>query len=80
MKIKDLETLRITKGLRKLSTKKQRLYVKYLKIQNEKIYETHENLFEKIKNYAVYQNDIRNTWKVMKKIIGKKKCRNDTFP
>lgn len=80
MKIKDLETLRITKGLRKLSTKKQRLYEKYLKIQNEKIYETHENLFEKIKDNAVYQNDIRNTWKVMKKIIGKKKCRNDTFP
>ena len=80
MKIKDLETLRITKGLRKLSTKKQRLYEKYLKIQNEKIYETHENLFEKIKDNAVHQNDIRNTWKVMKKIIGKKKCRNDTFP
>ena len=80
MKIKDLETPRITKGLRKLSTKKQGLYEKYLKIQNEKIYETHENLFEKIKDNAVYQNDIRNTWKVMKKIIGKKKCRNDTFP
>lgn len=90
MKIKDLETPRITKGLRKFSKKKQRLYEKYLKIQNEKIYETHKNLFEKIKNNAekiyyqgrpkVYQNDIRNTLKVMKKIIGKKKCKNDTFP
>ena len=37
------------------------------------------------KNYyqdkiKLFENDIRNTWKIMKEIIGKKKCNNETLP
>ena len=37
------------------------------------------------KNYYPYkikffENDIRNIWKIMKEIIGKKKCNNETLP
>ena len=36
------------------------------------------------KNYyqdkiKLFENDIRNTWKIMKKIIGKQKCNNETL-
>ena len=44
----------------------------------------HKNLFERIKKNAkknyyrdkikLFENDIRNTWKTMKEVIGKKKC------
>ena len=50
----------------------------------------HINLFERIKKNAkknfyrdkikLFENDIRNTWKIMKEIIGKKKCNNETLP
>ena len=37
------------------------------------------------KNYyrdkiKLFENDIQNTWKIMKEIIGKKKCNNETLP
>ena len=52
IKSKYLNTPWITKGIRKSSKRKQRLYEKYLKIrskENEKTYKTHKNLFERIK-------------------------------
>ena len=58
-------------------------------IENENHYKTYKNLFEKIKNakknyyqrkIELYENNIKNTWKVMKEIIGKSKNINDTFP
>ena len=83
----------LTKGIRKSFKRKQRFYEKYLRIQskeNEKTYKTYKNLFERIKKNAkknchrdkikLFENDIRNTWKVMKEVIGKKKCNNATLP
>ena len=93
IKSKYLNTPWITKGIRKSSKRKQRLYEKYLKLrskENEKTYKTYKNLFERIKKNAkknyyrdkikLFENDIRNTWKIMKEIIGKKKCNNETLP
>ena len=58
--------------------------------ENEKTYKTYKNLFERIKKNAkknyyrdkikLFENDIRNTWKIMKEIIGKQKCNNKTLP
>ena len=58
-------------------------------LDNEKSYKDYKNLFEKIKNKAkknyyrvkikFFENDIRGTWKIMKEIIGKKKC-NQVLP
>ena len=93
IKSKYLNIPWITKGIRKSSKRKQRLHEKYLKIrskENEKTYKTYKNLFERIKKNAkknyhrdkmkLFENDIRNTWKIMKKIIGKKKCNKETLP
>ena len=52
IKSKYLNTPWITKGIRKSSKRKQRLYEKYLKIrskENEKTYKIYKNLFERIK-------------------------------
>ena len=88
-----LNTPWITKEIKKSSKHKQRLYERYLKIrskENEKTYKTYKNLFKRIKKNAkknyyrdkikLFENDIRNTWKIMKEIIGKKKCNNETLP
>ena len=82
-----------TKGIRKSSKRKQRFYEKYLKLrskENEKTCKTYKNLFKRIKKNAkknyhpdrikLFENDIRNTRKIMKEIIGKKKCNNETLP
>ena len=58
-----------------------------------KIYKTYKNLLERIKKknknanknhyrdkIKLFENDIRNTWKIMKEIIGKKKRNNETLP
>ena len=49
-----------------------------------------KNLFERIKRNAkknyyrdkikLFENDIQNTWKIMKEVIGKKICNNETLP
>ena len=83
----------ITQGLRKYSRKKDRLYEKFLKqrtSKNEEAYKTYKNLFEKLKKQSkmLYfqnklkkcQNDIKNTWKIMKSITGKSRVQNDSFP
>ena len=81
------------KGLRKSSKRKQRLYETFLKQGSDKNYETYEiykNLFEKLKKQSKklyfqnklnqYENNIKNTWNVMKAVIGKSKICNDKFP
>ena len=93
VKNKTLLSPWVTKGLIKSSKRKQGLYEKFLKkrtFQNEQTYKTYKNLYEKIKKnsmelyyqnqLAKYQKDIKNTWKVMKEIIGKTKVCNDNFP
>ena len=93
IKQKNLSSPWISKGLRKSSKKKQRLYEKFLKQRSDKNYETYEiykNLFQKLKKQSKklcfqnklkqYENNIKNTWNVMNPVIGKFKICNDKFP
>ena len=92
-KQKNLTSPWITRGLKKSSKRKQRLYDKFLKRRNdknEKVYKMYKSLFEKLKlqskklyfqnKLKQYENNIKNTWKIMKVIIGKSKVYNDNFP
>ena len=52
IKVKDLKKPWISKGLKKSSNQKQRLYIKFLKhksTQNEQIYKNYKHLFEKLR-------------------------------
>ena len=84
IKQKNLTSPWITRGLKKSSKKKQRLYDKLLKRRNDK------SLFEKLKlrskklyfqnKLKQYENNIKNIWKIMKVIIGKSKVHINNFP
>ena len=82
IKTKDLESPWITKGIKKSSKKKQRLYLKFLKKRNEKTKKEHqdyEKLFESIKKRSKklyfsklilkYKNNIKKTWQVINSLI-----------
>ena len=84
IKVKDLQAPWISKGLKKSSNQKQKLYIKFLKnklTENEKIYKNYKYLFEKLRKKAKQtyhqsilkecQNDMSRTWKIMKEITGK---------
>ena len=86
LKDKDIKSPWITKGLKKSSKKKQKLYIKFLKtktLEDEFKYKTYKSLFEKLRKKAKityyskllhkYKTDSKRTWQVMKKITGKKK-------
>ena len=52
IKVNDLQAPWISKGLKKLSKQKQKLYIKFLKnksTQNEQIYKNNKHLFEKLR-------------------------------
>lgn len=79
----------ITKGIKKSSKRKQRLYDNYLKkrtFESEKKYKDYKNLFERIKKnskknyyhglFNKYVNNIKKTWQTMKEIIGRSKVYN----
>ena len=93
IKIKNLLSPWISKGILKSSKKKQKLYDKYLKnrtYKNEKNYKTYKNMFETVKfkskkNYynnliTKYKNNIKKTWSIMKEAIGKMKQVNNNLP
>ena len=93
IKAKNLVSPWITRGLRKSSRKKQRLYEKFLKqrnSKNEEAYKMYKKLFEKFKKQSkklCFQNKLRkcenvtkNTWKIMKSIIEKSRVQNNSFP
>ena len=93
IKPKNISSPWITQVLRKSSRKKQRLYKKFLELRNsknEEAYKMYKNLFEKLKKQSkrLYfknklkkcKNNIENTWKIMKSIIGKFGVQNDSFP
>ena len=74
----------ITKGIKKSSKRKQKLYEKFLKqrtILNEEKYKAYKNLFESIKRTSKksyfskkilqYKNNMKKTWSFMKEIIRK---------
>ena len=58
--------------------------------ENKKIYKHTKHYSGKLKNMLrknyyqdkikFFENEIRNSWKIMKEIIGKKKCNNDVLP
>ena len=86
IKPKNLKTPWFSKGLKKSSKTKQRLYIKFLKnksAESEEKYKNYKNLFEKLKikskkNYYAfllnkYKYDTERTWQVMKEITGKQK-------
>ena len=86
IKPKNLKTPWFSKGLKKSSKTKQRLYIKFLKnksAESEEKYKNYKNLFEKLKikskkNYYAsllnkYKYDTKRTWQVMKEITGKQK-------
>ena len=88
-----MQSLWITKGIRRSSKHKQRLYEKFLKNQNKKNeleYENYKHLFEAVKKRPKklhfselilrYKNNIKKTWKVIKERIGKKKYGHENFP
>ena len=90
IKQKNLSIPWISKGLRKSSNRKQRLYENFLKKRSDKnckTYKIYKNLFEKLKKQSKklffqnglkqYENNIKNTWNVMKAVIGKSKICND---
>ncbi|XP_065683652.1 uncharacterized protein LOC136096398 [Hydra vulgaris] len=90
---KSLNTPWITKGFKKSSKIKQKLYINFLKTKtpkNEKIYKDYKNLFEKIrknlkKNYYsqllnTFKNDTKRTWQIMNEIIGKQKSCSGFLP
>ena len=74
---KNLSSPWISKGLRKSSKRKQRLYEKILKQRSDKNYKTYKinkNLFDKLKKQSKklyfqnklkqYENNIKNTWRL----------------
>ena len=93
IKIKNLLSPWITKSIKKSSKRKQKLYEKFLKKKspkNEKEYKDYKQLFEKIKKdskkkyfqekLSFYKNDIKNTWKTLKDVVGKTKVYENRLP
>ena len=66
IKTKNLLSPWLTKGLRKSSIRKQKLYEKFLKkrnLGNEMAYKSYKNLFEKLKKNSkrsYYQDKLKN--------------------
>ena len=92
VKTKSLLSPWITKGLLKSSKTKSKLYNKYLKnktYQNEMTYKNYKNLFESVKSrfkkqyysklIIKYKNNVKKTWEVIKKVIGKTKSYNHSL-
>ena len=93
VKKKTLQKPWTTKGLLKLSKRKQKLYEKFLKkrtSRNESIYKAYKSLFESLKKKSKkiyytrclenYQNDIEKSWDVIKEIIAGAKSTKGSFP
>ena len=93
LKDKDIKSPWISKGLKKSSKTKQRLYIKFLKtktLEDESKYKNYKSLFEKLRKKAKiayyskllhkYKTDSKWTWQVMKEITGKQKTKSNLLP
>ena len=93
IKTKSLLSPWMTTGLLKSSKRKQKLYNAFLKkrnFNNEKKYKAYKKSFEKTKNmskrnyytdqFQKYQNNIKQTWNVIKEVIGKTKITGKSLP
>ena len=83
----------ITKGLRRSPKRKQKLYENFPNKRNktsEERYNTYKTLFETLKKISKksyysnlidkYKNNVKNTWGVIKEIIGKSKFKIKKLP
>ena len=90
---KDIKSPWISKGLKKSSKTKQRLYIKFFKtkiLEDESKYKNYKSVFEKLREKAKivyfskllhkYKTDSKRTWKVMKEITGKQKAKSNLLP
>ena len=86
LKTKDLKSPWITAGIKKSSKRKQRLYTRFLKNQNQKNeteYKNYKKVFESIKRSSKkihfpklvlkYTTNNKKTWQIIKEAIGKEK-------
>ena len=93
IKAKNILSPWITKGIKKSSKRKQKLHGIFFKQRspnNEKEYKDYKQLFEKIKKdskrkyfqekLSFYKKDIKNTWKILKDVIGKTKINENCLP
>ena len=91
LKDKDIKSHWICKGLKKSSTKKQKLYIKFLKtFEDEFKCKTYKSLFEKLRKKSKityyskllhqYKTDSKRTWQVMKEISGKQETKPNLLP
>ena len=82
LKDKTIKSSWISKGLKKFSKKKQRIYINFFVIktlEGEFKYKTYKKLFEKLRKKTKviyyskllhkYQADSKRTWQVMKKVF-----------
>ena len=83
----------ITKGIKKLSKRKQKLYKKFLKNENkknEKLYKSYKSLFESVKRNSKriyysskileFKSNAKKTWGAMKELIGKARNTESGLP
>jgi hypothetical protein len=90
---KNLRNPWMTKGLKKSSRKKQKLYDNYLKnktLNNEIKYKKYKNSFEKLKKQAkknYYSNlleksigNVKKKWNIIKEVVGNKQVNKNTIP
>ena len=83
----------VTKGIKKSSKRKQKLYEKCLKNRNEKnekLYKSYKSLFESVKRKSKriyyssktleFKNNAKKTWGVMKELIGKARNSESSLP
>ena len=93
IKLKNILSPWITRGIIKSSKRKQKLYEKFLKQRtprSELLYKDYKRLFETIKqksksNYfnkqlCKYQNNVKKTWDVIKEVIGTTKSNSHSLP
>ena len=88
IRIKNLLSPWVTKDIKKSSKRKQKMYETFLKKKppkNEKEYKDYKQFFENIKKrfqekFSFYKNDIKNTWKTLKDVIGKTKINENPLP
>ena len=83
----------ITKGIKKLSKRKQKLDEKFLRNKNEKnekLYKSYKSLFESVKRKSKriyysskileFKNNAKKTWGVMKELIGEARNTESSLP
>ena len=93
LKNKDIKSPWISKGLKKYSKTKQRLYIKFLEtktLEDESKYKNYKCLFEKLRKKATiayyskflrkYKTDFNRTWQVRKEITDKQKTKSNLLP